>query len=386
MGIRVTIDLDADTQKLTNSIQEAVAKGFQGGGAGGLATDPSALAKQIMQPLVPALTKPLVAPPLISAIQAKNQAQMAQFLKNIGFAGIPLLSPGSLLGNLFATRQIFSGLSGPVGQRLLGRVGIGGTAGTAAATAGIMAVLLAVGAAFKALIATVREMMRAFEEARKLYAKSLLSGLGLQFSIGRKNLADVIGVDEKEVFKFGAVMAFLGNKLQFANEIMTRTTPNLTAVSMEFQVLKKNLQAMFFEMANDAAPVILEFTKAISEMVKGVTHGVQLLISTIQNFESFFLMIARTLGVGPVGEQFIKALLRSIGSNMVFPQPQGMMNQLPASPLERMGLIVGGFGTSTNDYARRTAAATEKTAKALDRLLSGSQGAGNFGDPLMNMP
>lgn len=403
MPIRVRVELDADTQRLSDTIQRAVSKGFQGGGSQGLATNPQSIARQIagtsgqgmkgyrdtmgaysLPPTPEFFSNPRfffskILPPTIASVQAKNQAQQAAFLKNIGFAGIPLLSPGSVLGNLFATRQIFSGLSGPVGQKLLGGVGLAGTGGTVAATATIMPILLAFGAALKGLQIAIRQTAAAYDDARKLYAHSLLSGLGLQFTANRQNLADVLGVSEKEVFQFGAAVAFIGPKLKFASDVMARTAPNLTSVSYEFEILKKNLGAMFAVLANDAAPALRKFVDGLNVLIESLTRF----------FEKNKIGIAlEAIFEGMIGSK-VADIIASKGKDIgPAPTPQGFMKQLPASALERMGLVVGGFGGG-GDSAQRTAKATEKSAKLLEVLVRGAsaaRGAASFYDPLASNP
>lgn len=398
MAIKIKVELDADVQRLTDSIQRAVTKGFTGGGTQGLATNPSSVIRQIAgtqgagmrgyrDPMggesLPAtpdfLNNPRffwskILPPTIASVQQRNQAQQASFLKNIGFAGIPVLSPGSVLGNLFATRQIFSGLSGPVGQGLLGKAGIGGTAGTAAVTGVLMAGLLAVGVSLKALQAALKGTIAAFDEARKIYAKALTSGLGIQFTVGRSNLAEILGVSETDVLKFGAALAVLGPKLKFSTDVISRTTPNLTSVAWEFGVMKKNLEALFFTLANDASPTLRRFADGISQVTNAITRFVQnspafiyLFKLWAQNMLPIFSQIGKDSGPAPL--------------------PQGQMKQLPASALERMGLVVGGFGGNTS--AERTAKATEKSAKLLEKLVVGVTGSGSGGtfySPLMSNP
>lgn len=314
-----------------------------------------------------------IVPPKIAEVLAQTQAQRASFLKNIGFAGIPLLSPGSVLGNLFASRQIFSGLSGPVGQGLLGKVGIGGTAGTVGATGVIMASLLAVGVALKALQAAIKGTIQAFEEASKLYAKSLLSGLGIQFTVHRNNLADVLGVSEKEVLQFGAAMAILGPKLRFASDTIARTTPNLTSVAWEFGILRKDLQALFFEMGNTAAPALRKFADGMGQIVNSINQFIQSSPKFVSILETF--LEAAGGAITQIGKDIGPA-----------PQPQGLMKQLPVSALERAGLVIGGF-SPVSDSAQRTAKATERTAKLLEKLVGATvQGGASFGDPYMNSP
>ncbi len=402
MGIKVKVDLDVNTDKLANTIQQGVAKGFTGGMKQGLATDPSIVARQIMGDLaagmkghgdtagliIPPLSnidRAITPPPAIKAFQAsmrlqeKQRLQQSQFLKNIGFAGIPLLNPTSVFGNLFASRQIFSGLSGPTGQGLLSKVGLGGSAGGAAAATGVvMAGLLAIGLALKALQITIRETAKAFEEARKLYAKTLISGLGLNFTIGRKNLADVLGVSEKEVLQFGAAISTLGPKLKFATDTMSKTTPNLASVAFEFSILKKDMEALFFTIANEAAPALRTFADAMSKLVVAFTRFLQ--HDPIAKF-------IESITVGKYSSLNVLAHLLGGSDSGPAASPQGLMKQLPASHLERMGLVVGGFGTQS-DFASRTAKATEKSSKLLEQIVRhiGGQSSSPFGEPFYNYP
>lgn len=388
MGIQVKLDLDADTSRLADAVQRAVSKGFQGAGNAGLATDPTSIIRQIAgggfsgagmkrrsvgsrNPSLPYTPDFLSDPSFFrpDSNRLRGEAQRAQFLKNIGFAGMPLLNPTSVFGNLFSARQLFSAASGPVGQGILGKVGLSGTGGAALATAGVIGALLAVGASLKLLQVAIRDTVAAYDQARKVYAHALLGGLGLNFSVGRKNIADVLGVSEKEVFQFGAAMAVLGPKLKFASDTVARTTPNLASVGWEFQVLQKNMQALFFTMANDAAPAIRKFVDGLSELVKMLTafyNDIKGFISGIANSELTLNLLNAIPGFQQLSAFF--KLASGFGHDTgAAPTPQALMKQLPVSAFERMGLVIGNFGGGA-DYARRTAQATERTAKAVTQI------------------
>lgn len=404
MGIKVKLDLDADTTRLTEAVQKALSAGFGGGSSQGLATSPTDTIRQLSggggKNVIPSGARggvppdwylrqgtqrlaglgPLFPMPPIPGSVAQPNNGAASFIKNVLFAANPVLRPGNVFGNLFAARQLFSGLSGTkVGQNALGAVGLSGVGGAALATGGIMGILLAVGASLKALSAIIKETIASYDQARKLYAKSLLSGLGLQFTIGRGNLANVLGVSEKEVFQFGAAVAYIGPKLKFATDVMAKTTPNLTSVAWEFNILKTNLEAMFFTIANDAAPALRRLLDGFSQLTVEMTLLYGALKPTLNfimdtlNSKVGKIFVGGLAGALVPGGGAMLDFLKSIGTlgkdSGAAPSPSAMMKQLPVSAFERMGFITG--RGAMDDYARRTAAATEDTAKALNKLLMG---------------
>jgi hypothetical protein len=220
-----------------------------------------------------------------AAMDAAKSAQDATtFKKDMSFLMMPLFNPGSMWATLFSGRQTYSALSGDAGKEFLagksgGLIGMlggklgklsGGSAG--AATGLLVGGATVLGLALKALTVTVKQTMAAYENARQIYAKALTNGMGTQFTVKRSMLAQIMGVSEQDVFRFGAQMAYLNPKLEWAANILSRTTTPLTQVSWEFKILGENTKAMFSSLSVEAAPALLVFTNSLSNLVKYITE------------------------------------------------------------------------------------------------------------------
>lgn len=410
MGVKVRLELEADTQRLTDTIQKAVAKGFGGGGSQGLASDPGDLIRQIMGGAPQKARASSLAPEWFLAQAASKANAMGSLFQNpsaklmpdwfLGQGAKQLSGMGPLMkGQMMAPDWFLKQGAARLGEMgelfpkkpnaMLGFLGKAGVPTTGAAFAGIAAsatvglVIAAAVAGFAALVAAIKRTVAAYDEARKLYAHSLMTGLGLSFTANRGNLADVLGVSEKDVFQFGAAVAILSPKLKWASDTMARTTPNLTSVAWEFEILKKNLEAMFMTLANDGAPAMRLFLSGLSEFVKGITGFAQMVSSEIKAHP--WLAAAAGMMMSTIPGMSAIMAAGAPGALGAAPNPQGMMKQLPASAWERMGLIVGGFGGG--DYPRRTAVAVEKTAKLMERFVGGKPGgSASFFDPLASNP
>ena len=204
--------------------------------------------------------------------QAKSDEDMVTFKKDMSFLAMPLFNPGSMWATLFSTRQTYSAMNTEHGaafrQSNLRGMGAG------AATALLVASATAAGLVLKALSKTVQETIAAYEKARQLYAKSLMSGLGVELTTKRGMLANIMGVSEEDVLKFGGAMSYLNPKIEWASKVLAQTANPLTEVSWNFKIMDANLQAMFSTLAVEAAPAMKVFTDAVSDFAKWVSeHG-----------------------------------------------------------------------------------------------------------------
>jgi hypothetical protein len=201
---------------------------------------------------------------------AKSADDAVTFKKDMSFLMMPLFNPGSMWATLFSGRQTYSALNTGPGKAFSAKFlgGMGAGAGTATLVAGATAL----GLALKALTTTVKQTMAAYENARQIYAKALTNGMGTQFTVKRSMLAQIMGVSEQDVFRFGAQMAYLNPKLEWAANILSRTTTPLTQVSWEFKILGENTKAMFSSLSVEAAPALLVFTNSLSNLVKYITE------------------------------------------------------------------------------------------------------------------
>ena len=348
----------------------------------------------------------------------------ASVLKNLTFGINPLLNPTSVWGNLFALRQTFSALEskdgGPLQEKILGGVGLGrlsGTTGGAAAATGVlMAGLLAVGLSLKALTEIIRRTSQAFQDAHKLYSQALQSGMSLRLTSQMNAVGNVLGVDPSHA------MAFSGSgeaqkQTQYASGIIANTAPVLAEVIMQFRILSLTLKAVFSVLGEKVAPPIRQmidaFNKAakmlldsgLAEVIGAVAAQFLYLVNVIIKVASTLYGIL-TLAFAGITELFvnIKRLVTGEGVDFtrtlaslarlqsLFDTPNeiadnklGMARQLPASAWEKMGLVVGGIGGG-NDYAKRTANATERTANYLSSIVALPRGTTSGINPAYPAP
>lgn len=314
-----------------------------------------------------------------ASLVAKDKAA---FMRDMSFLMMPMMNPGSLWGTLFATRQTFGAMANTkMGQGMIGKFGLSGIGGAAMATGVVVGAATALGVALKALAEAVKGTLSAYENARKEYARALMSGgLPLGFTVRRAALANVLGVGENEVLQFGRQVLYLNDKLKWSNKIISETTPELTGVSWEFSILGQNMKGLFATLASDAAPALEKFANALSTIVQAVT-------GFIDKYPIVFkAMMAAMLGPGGIGMLHTKAFDRLDGESTT-PPPSAYMKQLKVSSWERMGLVVGGYGTAGNP-AQQTAKNTERTVhelKGIRKALIPRSGA-EFFNPAFSNP
>jgi hypothetical protein len=292
--------------------------------------------------------------------QDKEAKDAVTFKKDMSFLLMPLFNPGSMWATMFSARQTFSALNTEHGKAFMGKLP-GGMAGLGAggATALLVGAATAAGLALKGLAVVVKETVNAFETARQLYAKSLTSGMGLGFTAKRSLVAQIMGVSETEVFRFGAQLSYLNPKLEDASRILAATARPLTKVSWEWKILQADLSATFALIAQDAAPAIMGFLQSLDALIKWFNDHSDFLKLLVREE-----MAVATMGLSELYRaMFSKTAASTAASNM--PSPAAWMKQLPASSWEKMGLVVG---PSANNYAKTTAHNTTRMARDLSTV------------------
>ena len=313
-------------------------------------------------------------PPIIADLKAKMNMDRAKFIKDATFAMMPLFNPTSVWGNLFATRQIFSGLAQTkTGQGLVGRLGMGtGTGATALAAGGTVGVLLAVGLAIKGLAKVMHESIQAYKDAPKLYAKAMTSGLGLKFVSKRSMLADIMGVSMEDVVRYGAAFQYLNPRIEWASTVLANTNRNLTSVGWGFKIVGYDLKAMFATMADKAAPAFREFNAGLATMIEEMTTWSE------KHPKAAKAGIWAGIGAatGPAGlaySSIAKGIFDIVSwfgkgkGGSPAPAPLSFMKQLPASSWEKMGLILGNHIGGGNPQ-QQTANNTKRSADTLAEI------------------
>ena len=322
----------------------------------------------------------------------------------IGIAGI------ATLFNPFVGARLLSDLIPK--EHMSGGKGVTGAIFGAAGAAGygeIFVVVKLLETSFKLLAKAVMNTVEAYETARKLYAKALTSGLGLNFTVKRGMIADILGVSETEVLRFGQAMNYLNPKLAFASETLAKTAVPLTGVGWEFKILSENIKALWAQMAEGLTPsikaLLIEFndflvtlgrtgnieflgqvlSKLFQSLVNtigaleliGATFAAQFSIirdSLTLLIESTINLIAKIPGAGKLGihsfdtsvvEKHMAGTISALGtqykdyfSNLLganaknVPPPMAQMKQLIGSDWEKHGLNIAG-GQSTNDLIKK---------------------------------
>jgi hypothetical protein len=264
-GILDSSSAKKEGEKAGKAFEEGVKK-VLGGGLAGM------IAPQIQQPM-PIRKKTeldwwkkggadMQGPDLSGELRRKNAPQPIDWKKIL--TGLALGFTNPYIGSRVLSDEMGKKLSAKEGGIAGGLFGKGGIAGFSE-----IFIAFKVGKfAFDQLIKAVKETVKAYENARQIYAKSLIGGMGLNFTVKRGTLASIMGVSEQDVFRFGAQMAYLNPKIEWATKILADTAKPLTQVSWEFKILEQNLAALFAKIANAAAPAILSFIDAVNEMIK----------------------------------------------------------------------------------------------------------------------
>jgi hypothetical protein len=182
--------------------------------------------------------------------------------------------------------------------------------------------------------------------------------MGLQWAAKRSLVAQIMGVSETEVFRFGQQLAYLNPRLESASRILAQTATPLTQVSWEWKILQTDLSATFALIADQATPALLGFTEAIDKLIKKLNdHPNAVAGATAGAFPGMTAIKIAGQGLGHlIGTDKMQAGMPSVSS---------WMKQLPASSWEKMGLVVGPY---SSNYAKETAKNTRQMAKDLSTL------------------
>lgn len=287
----------------------------------------------------------------------------------------------------------------------------------------------AVTAAMTALRFSVMKASQAMDDARRLYAKSLTSGLSMQFNAKRGAMAEALGVSEAEILQYGKQIDYLTEKFQVSSKVLAENARVLAATAWEATAFKKNMQALWAQLSGAMAPAIQEMIRGMnglietfmkSDAIVGLGREIGVVINIISKaFQVLGLALsglglivqaaADTLTAAMVGWNNLLAKIPGAGKFGVThidadayagtkkmsegvmkqwknlfsgsdvknaPGPQAHMKQMPASTWERMGLVVGAGG-GTN-YQKMTADHTKEANKHLQSIAKALMGNNKF--------
>ena len=213
--------------------------------------------------------------------------------------------------------------------------------------------------ALQSLKYTVDSVAKSFEDARKVYAKSATSGYGIKGTVKMGILSSIIGVSEQDVLKFGSAINYLNPRIEHASKILSDTALPLTQVSYNIEILKTDLSALFAKMTAEAAPAINNFLVGLDDLVKRITDHANSMgtAGKTAQIASSFLSGGSALGIGLIVKaiQTHGAIITAVSkAPKNLEAPMTFMKQIPASSWEKMGLVIGGKGNTTNELIRQS--------------------------------
>ena len=335
--------------------------------------------------------------------------------------GLGLGASNPYIGSRALSDELGKGSAGGVAGGLFGKGGI----------AGFSEIYLA----FKLFKFSVEVFKKTVETAAHMYSKALQSGLGLGFTVKRSMLAEIMGVSETDVFRFGAQMAYLNPKIEFAVAELTRTNKPLTQASWGLKIMGENGKALAAQLGSAMAPAMNQLISDFNSflVVLGKSHAIDglgkvldvtlttfvIVIGGIEILFNGFILTLKSLafaiaemivtvvnlaakipGAGKLGihalddsamrKDYMDAVksygeeIRNYDKNFSgaktdIPNPMAQMKQLPVSSWEKMGLVTMG---GSNNYAKETAKNTKEMAlgiKTIAKFVAGGGSGGGHG-------
>ena len=387
----------SDMQAIKKTMDDAV-RGISGGSAS--TNDPVVRVQEERMKKVKATNNSL-----------KEQARLIREGKNLGpnpkiNMGTASSSGGAsswstTAGGGLATSPPGAGGGGPVKNSIAGMFGnlinfqIGPVAATATKVAGALAgVMVALGLvqyAFRHTIGRIMDLSRAMmahfaraaEAGRAMYAKQLQSG-GLPggFVAGRSLMAEMLGVGENEIMRYGNAVAYLNEKIRFAQGVYVKTTPALASAAWELKALNNDLKAIAMLVAAEFAPAMRQIVYALRQIIEFV--GGSFAKGLAAAFKWALESAIRTVA-GHAGVIAYKTVQKHIGGKIdpgTAPAIQASSARMPASAWEKMGLVLA---TSGRGPMQKVAENTGKTARILERMAKGMP-RGESGLKMFNNP
>lgn len=226
---------------------------------------------------------------------------------------------------------------------------------------------------------------RAAEAGRSMYAKQLQSG-GLPggYVAKRSLLGEMLGVGENEVMQYGKAVAYLNEKVRFAQGVYTQTTPQLASASYELRALNNDFKALAMLIAAEFAPAVRQMVYVLRQVVefvgttfaKGIAGAFKrVLEAVIQQFGGVTALWAyKTLQKHALGK-LDPGKAPGIGVST---------NRMPASAWEKMGLVIG-HGAGTN-WAQQTAKNTARLVEIISNAANPREAGRKDLQPIFAIP
>jgi len=409
--LRLLLDqLQGDASKAAAIVKKELGGAMGGGTAGGSAASkvnnhPDVIAAKVSNQIKTAGIK-AQSQQQIAANKVIQQGQLAgaRVVANVQMANARLLTQQARTQNVAVRTQIAQQTAQARIQAInaarMARLQNGGTSDSKYGIAKFAELYLnfkLLQVALKSLSVTVNGLMDSFKKARDIYSKSLTSGLGVSMTTKMGALSQILGVSEEEVLKFGAAISYLSPKIEDTIKILESVNRPLADIQMNIEILKLKFIAVSSVITASMVAEINEFIDSISafldvfkdsDIIQGFVgtaikalEFVGLLISAIAIviqvfyegikgiFTLLFNLLSKIPGLGFMHSTMqtkLPDMLSDIGKQAKtfagygdktsggLPQVQSSMKQISASAWEKMGLVIGGRGNTTNELIRQS--------------------------------
>lgn len=218
--------------------------------------------------------------------------------------------------------------------------------------------------AFMALRMTVDRVNQAMAEARRNYAATLRSGgLPLGYVTQRRNLAEIIGVGEEDVWSYGGAVKYVSEMTAVATASLARNAKELTAGKWAADALSLSFRGLWAEFATAFVPLSVRVKDGLRTIVDGFTELLGRINEWRKSYPAVGQAIERSMATMlPAGLNWIYAFGKHRGSA---PEPTVGYHRLPGSHLERVGLGIA-IGTGGPLPEKQTAENTRKMVNLLE--------------------
>lgn len=310
--------------------------------------------------------------------ELKSQQDRLKFYKDLSLLTLPLFKPTSVFGNAFAAKAVSQGLLGTqAGRNAMAKHGLSGSEGAIKATAILMGGAISAGLALQALTKTLTVLtIPAFEKASKLYAKSLTSGLSIGFNAQRQAQAQILGVSEIEVIRFGKALEWINPKIANSVKILRDTAIPLATTHALFEVLKIKISALGATIAMKLKPSLDSIIRSAEAFVDLMTDNEDAL-NTISAIFTTMVKSAQAIAIVITG---VEAAIQVIADNitLLLMTFQNVMVDV----IEKIKALLNKTGNAAGNVAGGIIGAISPTAGAIVKGVL--QGAGNQSSALIS--
>lgn len=202
-------------------------------------------------------------------VAAQRKRGSESIAKNLPLAAAPIFQPTSFWANAIAVNRIQAMLQTPQGKAMLGNLGVSGGVFTGAA----VAAMVALGLAIKGLKLALEKAKEAIEFSGKTYIKSVQSGMGVGGATSRSLIAQALGVDEKDIFQFGAAMQYIQPRIKASAAAISSAVVPLTKLRVDIEILKIKFLAFGSVLAVNLMPIIESFLNALGSFSDFLTQS-----------------------------------------------------------------------------------------------------------------